>query len=166
MIVGIVSSALPRKEPPGKRSWLKRSSGILLGQTVCFCPFYLRSRVVLSRDFMTLSVEEDGVLGRGAFGDAVLCKYKKTGMQYVVKRIPKLLDDSGTPETIPSQLWQQEVKTIADVSSSHIVSIFDAFEDQFYMYIVMEYCAKGNLRGLLLSLEMGGKTVSEAVCLF
>jgi serine/threonine protein kinase len=55
------------------------------------------------------------------------------------------------------------VKAMATVSSNCLVSILDAFEDQFYMYIAMEYCAKGNMRGFLLSLDMEGKFISEEV---
>jgi serine/threonine protein kinase len=107
--------------------------------------------------------EEIGVLGRGAFGDAVLCRYRQKEMECVVKRIPKLIEDERGEETHLTQLWRAEVIAMAAVSSKYIVDIFDAFEDKKYMYITMEYCAKGNLRGLLMSLEMEGKAMREEV---
>jgi serine/threonine protein kinase len=113
---------------------------------------------------MTFLVDEVRVLGLGAFGDAVLCTHKETKMECVIKRIPKLLGDSGAADKIPAQFWKQEVKAMGAVSSNYIVPIFDAFEDENYIYIAMEYCRKGNLRGFLLSLEVERQFLSEEVC--
>jgi serine/threonine protein kinase len=108
--------------------------------------------------------EEEEVLGRGAFGDALLCLQKVKQIRCVVKRMPKIKMANDVPEFSQTMQWKQEVATMAAISSEYIVQILDALEDDMYQYIVMEYCENGNLRDYLKRREQAGSPLSETVC--
>jgi serine/threonine protein kinase len=113
--------------------------------------------------FELLVDEEEEVLGRGAFGDALLCMHKVKQIRCVVKKMPKIKIAKVVPESAQTVQWKHEVAAMAAISSDYIVKIFDAFEEKNYQYIVMEYCENGNLRDFLMTRESAGRPLSEQV---
>jgi serine/threonine protein kinase len=107
--------------------------------------------------------EEQKVLGRGGFGDALLCLHKGKGMLCAVKKMPKIEQTDGSTDAVQTMLFEQEVKAMAALSSPYLVKILDAFEETNYQYIVMEYCENGNLRDFLKRREKAGNPLSEKV---
>jgi serine/threonine protein kinase len=72
--------------------------------------------------------------------------------------------DQAAPEMeFVGQGWLQEVTNLASVSSDYIVRIVDAFEDEGYLYTVMEYCAGGSLRSFLIKKSESQQILTEQV---
>ena len=66
------------------------------------------------------------------------------GLVYVIKTIPiGELSHSEQMEAI------NEVKLLASIQSPYVVKYFDSFVEQETLHIVMEYCNRGDLKGLL-----------------
>jgi hypothetical protein len=103
-------------------------------------------------------------LGKGAFGEVWLCEHKTKHIQVAVKKCLKIPGDTDQEELM--KLWQREVKTMLLLSSPHVVTPYDSFEDKFTCYLVMEFCSRGSLRAYISSLQKSGKCVTEPVCLF
>nr|XP_022325749.1 serine/threonine-protein kinase Nek1-like isoform X1 [Crassostrea virginica] len=79
-------------------------------------------------------------IGEGAFGKAILVKKKNDGKQYVIKEInirkmsPKERQDS-----------KKEVAVLAQLSHPNIVTYRESFEEIGNLFIVMDFCEKGDL---------------------
>ncbi|XP_016490135.2 phosphoenolpyruvate carboxylase kinase 1-like [Nicotiana tabacum] len=82
-------------------------------------------------------------IGRGRFGVVFKCCSPESGEQFAVKSINKLLiaDDS-----IDRQCLYNEAKIMHLISPNpHIVRIFDVYEDDNYLDIVLELCNSSDL---------------------
>ncbi|XP_076898595.1 CDPK-related kinase 3-like [Bidens hawaiensis] len=90
-------------------------------------------------------------IGRGHFGHTCRAKCKKGALknQYVaVKVIPK----SKMTSALSIEDVRREVKLVKSLSEhQHMVQFYDAFEDDQYVYIVMELCEGGELLDRILS---------------
>eukprot|EP00993_Chasmostoma_nieuportense_P004072 NODE_4755_length_745_cov_37.559871_g4593_i0.p2 GENE.NODE_4755_length_745_cov_37.559871_g4593_i0~~NODE_4755_length_745_cov_37.559871_g4593_i0.p2 ORF type:complete len:199 (-),score=47.89 NODE_4755_length_745_cov_37.559871_g4593_i0:54-650(-) len=83
------------------------------------------------------------VLGRGAFGQAVLAK-SKSGQWCVAKQIViGEMDPKRQPEA------RQEIQVLQKLSHPNIVRYIDSFERLGTLYIMMEYADSGDLTALL-----------------
>eukprot|EP01119_Soliformovum_irregulare_P020195 TRINITY_DN6505_c0_g2_i7.p1 TRINITY_DN6505_c0_g2~~TRINITY_DN6505_c0_g2_i7.p1 ORF type:complete len:723 (+),score=204.93 TRINITY_DN6505_c0_g2_i7:82-2250(+) len=106
----------------------------------------LRKRRTQSRvhDFQILTR-----IGRGGYGDVFLCKHKKTGAVYAMKRMDK--------KHVASKNQGLNVQTERDVMKEHIspwfVNSVASFQDHQYLYLVMEYIPGGDMRGLLNNVD-------------
>ena len=84
--------------------------------------------------------EIKGVLGKGKFGLVKLGIHKESGRQVAVKIINKKL---------VSEVNVQQVKTEIDIlkiaKHPNIIQLYDVFENEDTIYIIMEYCAGGDL---------------------
>ncbi|XP_059172523.1 serine/threonine-protein kinase Nek1-like [Physella acuta] len=93
-------------------------------------------------------------IGEGAFGKAVLVKKKDSAKQYVIKEInimkmsPKERDEA-----------RKEVAVLAQLKHRNIVAYVESFEEKGTLYIVMNYCAGGDLNGKIN--ERRGQLFSE-----
>jgi serine/threonine protein kinase len=103
-------------------------------------------------------------LGRGAFGDVWLCEHKTKHVQVAVKKLLKIDGDTDRQQLL--ERWRKEVQSMISLSSLHVVSLYDSFEDEFTCDLVMEFCSRGNLRAYLSSLQTSGKCMTESVYLF
>jgi hypothetical protein len=101
-------------------------------------------------------------LGRGAFGDALLCEHVPTKELLVVKRIPLLSEQPGFATNLFPN-WLDEVRLLAKISSRHVLSLVDAFEEEHYGYIVVKYCENGSLRQLIAKHKKEHTNLSEQV---
>ena len=85
------------------------------------------------------------VIGRGAFGSAILCKHKKTLSLVVIKEIfGEMTDDERTTSV-------SEIQVLSILRHPNIVAYFDSYIDKVdklrgsTLLIVMEYCDGGTL---------------------
>ncbi|KAM9319866.1 serine/threonine-protein kinase Nek3 [Gastrophryne carolinensis] len=93
------------------------------------------------------------VIGAGSFGRALLVCHQNTAEKYVMKEIQL--------PTSSKQNYRQEAVLLAKMKHCNIVKFRESFEDDGYLYIVMEYCEGGDLletirhqKGKLFSEEM------------
>ncbi|KAK4257828.1 hypothetical protein QN277_007364 [Acacia crassicarpa] len=98
------------------------------------------------------------IIGRGAFGEVRLCREKKSGNIYAMKKLKKSeMLSRGQVEHV-----RAERNLLAEVASHYIVKLYYSFQDADYLYLIMEYLPGGDLMTLLIREE----TLTESVARF
>ena len=105
------------------------------------------------RDYESLAI-----IGRGAFGEVHVCKEKKTGKIVAIKKIRKdvLIEKNQIIHVRNEQLLMSKVK------SPWIVELKASFQEDDFLYLVMEYLPGGDLMNLLIKKDI----LSEAEAKF
>ncbi|XP_018411959.1 PREDICTED: serine/threonine-protein kinase Nek3 [Nanorana parkeri] len=93
------------------------------------------------------------VIGEGSFGKALLVCHQNTNQNYVMKEV-RLPKSSGA-----SRDSRQEAILLAKMKHPNIVKFRESFEEDGHLYIVMEYCERGDL--LVTIKHQRGKLFSE-----
>ncbi|CAI9759598.1 unnamed protein product [Fraxinus pennsylvanica] len=113
----------------------------------------LRRNKICVDDFELLTI-----IGRGAFGEVRLCREKKTGNIYAMKKLKKSeMLSRGQVEHV-----RAERNLLAEVASHCIVKLYYSFQDTEYLYLIMEYLPGGDVMTLLMRED----TLSESVAKF
>ncbi|VFQ60788.1 unnamed protein product [Cuscuta campestris] len=113
----------------------------------------LRRHKICVDDFELLTI-----IGRGAFGEVRLCREKKSGNIYAMKKLKKSeMLTRGQVEHV-----RAERNLLAEVASHCIVKLYYSFQDAEYLYLVMEYLPGGDMMTLLMRED----TLSEDVAKF
>ncbi|XP_019161920.1 PREDICTED: serine/threonine-protein kinase tricorner isoform X1 [Ipomoea nil] len=113
----------------------------------------LRRHKICVDDFELLTI-----IGRGAFGEVRLCREKKSGNIYAMKKLKKSeMLTRGQVEHV-----RAERNLLAEVASHCIVKLYYSFQDAEYLYLVMEYLPGGDMMTLLMRED----TLSENVAKF
>lgn len=71
--------------------------------------------------------------------------HKKTNKKYAIK----VYDKSKLTDTNRQRSVRREIKLLQKMSHKNIVKIYEAFETDDHVYLVMEYVAGDNLYGYL-----------------
>jgi len=79
-------------------------------------------------------------LGLGSHGNVYLARHKETKAEYAIKAIDK---------KNKAKLYFKDFEVIYKAHHPNIVKIFGHFEDNNYIYFIMEYFSKGNIYNLL-----------------
>jgi len=97
------------------------------------------------RDYESLSI-----IGRGAFGEVHICREKKTGNIVAVKTIKKdiLIIKDQVIHARNEQLFMSKVK------SPWIVELKASFQEDDYLYLIMEYLPGGDFMNLLIKKDI------------
>ncbi|KAL4307742.1 hypothetical protein HN51_042140 [Arachis hypogaea] len=98
------------------------------------------------------------IIGRGAYGEVRLCREKKSGNIYAMKKLKKSeMLKKGQVEHV-----RAERNLLAEVASHCIVKLYYSFQDAEYLYLIMEYLPGGDMMTLLIREE----TLSEDIAKF
>ncbi|KAH9805187.1 AGC kinase family protein [Citrus sinensis] len=98
------------------------------------------------------------IIGRGAFGEVRLCREKKSGNIYAMKKLKKSeMVKRGQVEHV-----RAERNLLAEVASHCIVKLYYSFQDTEYLYLIMEYLPGGDMMTLLMRED----TLTENVARF
>ncbi|XP_022982350.1 serine/threonine-protein kinase tricorner [Cucurbita maxima] len=98
------------------------------------------------------------IIGRGAFGEVRLCREKKSGDIYAMKKLKKSeMLMRGQVEHV-----RAERNLLAEVASHCIVKLYYSFQDAEYLYLIMEYLPGGDMMTLLMRED----TLTENVAKF
>jgi serine/threonine protein kinase len=98
------------------------------------------------------------IIGRGAFGEVRLCREKKSGNIYAMKKLKKSeMLRRGQVEHV-----RAERNLLAEVASHCIVKLYYSFQDTEYLYLIMEYLPGGDIMTLLIRED----TLSENMARF
>ncbi|KAK8597584.1 hypothetical protein V6N13_094987 [Hibiscus sabdariffa] len=98
------------------------------------------------------------IIGRGAFGEVRLCREKKSGNIYAMKKLKKSeMLMRGQVEHV-----RAERNLLAEVASHCIVKLYYSFQDAEYLYLIMEYLPGGDMMTLLMRED----TLTENVAKF
>ena len=97
------------------------------------------------RDYESISI-----IGRGAFGEVHVCREKKTGQIVAVKKIKKdvLVIKNQVIHVRNEQLFMSRVK------SPWIVELKASFQEDDYLYLIMEYLPGGDFMNLLIKKDI------------
>ncbi|KAG9439938.1 hypothetical protein H6P81_020103 [Aristolochia fimbriata] len=86
------------------------------------------------------------IIGRGAFGEVRLCREKTTGHVYAMKKLKKAeMLRRGQVEHVKA-----ERNLLAEVDSNCIVKLYCSFQDEEFLYLIMEYLPGGDMMTLLM----------------
>ena len=79
-------------------------------------------------------------IGQGNFGKVKLGIFKKTGEEFAIK----IIDKDKVKKKMKNILFKEN-EIITKFNHINIVYVFQIIEEEKYIYIVMEYCSKGEL---------------------
>jgi len=86
------------------------------------------------------------VIGRGAFGEVRLVRERSNGEVFAMKTMTKKQLISS--KKLPSIKAEREI--LAKSSNPWIVKMYFSFQDQTFLYLIMEYCPGGDLMSILM----------------
>ncbi|KZV32976.1 serine/threonine-protein kinase tricorner-like [Dorcoceras hygrometricum] len=114
----------------------------------------LKSLEKKETEYMRLQRQKMGVddfelltmIGKGAFGEVRVCREKTTDHVYAMKKLKKSeMLRRGQVEHVKA-----ERNLLAEVESNCIVKLFCSFQDEEYLYLIMEYLPGGDMMTLLM----------------
>ncbi|XP_022771285.1 serine/threonine-protein kinase tricorner-like isoform X1 [Durio zibethinus] len=86
------------------------------------------------------------MIGKGAFGEVRVCREKTTGQVYAMKKLKKSeMLRRGQVEHVKA-----ERNLLAEVDSNCIVKLYCSFQDEEFLYLIMEYLPGGDMMTLLM----------------
>ncbi|CAK7346370.1 unnamed protein product [Dovyalis caffra] len=86
------------------------------------------------------------MIGKGAFGEVRVCREKTTGHVYAMKKLKKSeMLRRGQVEHVKA-----ERNLLAEVDSNCIVKLYCSFQDDDFLYLIMEYLPGGDMMTLLM----------------
>ncbi|BAT94788.1 hypothetical protein LR48_Vigan02g171900 [Vigna angularis] len=86
------------------------------------------------------------MIGKGAFGEVRVCREKATGHVYAMKKLKKSeMLRRGQVEHVKA-----ERNLLAEVDSNCIVKLYCSFQDEEFLYLIMEYLPGGDMMTLLM----------------
>ena len=93
-------------------------------------------------DFLS---DGDRAIGKGGFGQVWKVHHKSTGKIYVIKVMNKqnIIDQKMTEQI------NREIEIMYKLNHPHIIKLFNHFEDDDNLYLIMHYASKGQLYSLL-----------------
>ncbi|RAL43455.1 hypothetical protein DM860_012596 [Cuscuta australis] len=101
----------------------------------------LRRNKMGADDFELLTM-----IGKGAFGEVRICKERTTDHVYAMKKLKKSeMLRRGQVEHVKA-----ERNLLAEVDSNCIVKLYCSFQDEEYLYLIMEYLPGGDMMTLLM----------------
>ena len=85
------------------------------------------------------------LIGSGGFSKVFLCRFKEDGKYYAMKQIDKefIIKDRK------KKIIMNELSTMKAASHPFLIEMKFAFETECYLSFVLEYCAGGELFGLI-----------------
>ncbi|WRX11225.1 Protein kinase domain - like 10 [Theobroma cacao] len=94
------------------------------------------------------------MIGKGAFGEVRVCREKTTGHIYAMKKLKKSEMLRRGQACIHSNHVVEHVKAernlLAEVDSNCIVKLYCSFQDEEFLYLIMEYLPGGDMMTLLM----------------
>jgi serine/threonine kinase 38 len=104
-----------------------------------------KRKKISARDF-----EPIAIIGRGAFGEVRVCRWKDTAEVVAMKKMNK--SEMVYKNQVPHILAEKNV--LSSAAGPWIVELKCSFQDDKYLYLVMEYLAGGDLMTLLMKKDI------------
>jgi len=90
------------------------------------------------------------IIGKGAFGEVRIVRHKKNLKILAMKTMLKSMMEAKNQ--LGHIVAERDIMT--DAESPWLVTLFYAFQDAKYLYLVMEFCGGGDLMGLLIKKDI------------
>lgn len=84
-------------------------------------------------------------IGHGGFATAYLI----TSRQYNQKFVAKVFDISQTDDERNTTSFESEISALVQLIHPNIISIFDHFTTENFLYLILEYCPNGTLNDMI-----------------
>jgi serine/threonine protein kinase len=93
------------------------------------------------------------IVGRGAFGEVRLVKMKGTGELFAMKKLKK--SDILKKEQVTHVRAERDIMARTDDFNKNpwVVKLYFAFQDDDYLYLIMQYVPGGDLMNLLIKFD-------------
>merc|ERR1712196_112419 len=92
--------------------------------------------------------EQLDIVGRGAFGEVRLCRHRLTKEVYAMKKLRKQeMVAKGQVQHVRAEL---DLMSDADDNNEWVVKLHFSFQDEEFLYLVMEYVPGGDVMSLLM----------------
>nr|CAD1840905.1 unnamed protein product [Ananas comosus var. bracteatus] len=98
-------------------------------------------------------------IGKGAFGEVMICREKTTSHVYAMKKLKKsdMLRRGQACNCKFANMLVEHVRAernfLAEIDSDFIVKLYCSFQDSEYLYLIMEYLPGGDMMTLLTNKE-------------
>lgn len=86
------------------------------------------------------------IIGKGAFGEVRVCREKSTGNIVAIKKMKK--EEMHKKNQIIHM--RTEIEILINAKTPWIVNLRCSFQDDFYLYLVMDFCPGGDFMSLLM----------------
>eukprot|EP00698_Gefionella_okellyi_P020117 TRINITY_DN6281_c0_g1_i1.p1 TRINITY_DN6281_c0_g1~~TRINITY_DN6281_c0_g1_i1.p1 ORF type:complete len:468 (-),score=78.62 TRINITY_DN6281_c0_g1_i1:1112-2515(-) len=90
------------------------------------------------------------VIGRGAFGEVMLCKNKENGDVFAMKKLRKV--DMVRKDQVHHVRAERDILALAD--NPWITTMYSSFQDEECLYLIMEFVPGGDVMTLLINYEV------------
>ncbi|ESU39419.1 Kinase, AGC NDR [Giardia duodenalis] len=101
--------------------------------------------------------EKIKMLGKGAFGSVWLVREKSTQKYFAMKQLCK--DEMIRRGQVEHCITEKEI--MASSVSDWIIRLYYSFQDDLYLYLVMEFAIGGDLMGLLIRVDLFPEPVAR-----
>uniref|UniRef100_A0A3B0N531 non-specific serine/threonine protein kinase n=1 Tax=Theileria annulata TaxID=5874 RepID=A0A3B0N531_THEAN len=118
----------------GRKDTLESKETVVLKPTPGM--FVRRSKASFKDNYKAVKL-----LGKGSFGEVLLCIHRVTGIRYAIKVICK----SSMKKKGDHEALLREVEVLKSLDHPNIMKIFEFFEDEKYYYFVTELYTGGEL---------------------
>ncbi len=89
------------------------------------------------------------IIGKGAFGEVIVCREKSTGEIVAIKKMKK--DEMHRKNQIIHMRIEREILINASkMNCPWVVNLKYAFQDDYNLYLVMDFCPGGDFMSLLM----------------
>ena len=105
----------------------------------------------------TKKYERGELIGKGGFGSVFIVKNKTTNVELACKKIAKYKIESKED----LQTLYKEISLLSKLDHPNISKIYEAYEDEDAVYIIMEYCKGGELYKKIIELLNKGELLTE-----
>ena len=100
--------------------------------------FNKQNLISLTEGLISTKYEIIKKLGKGAYGRVFQVKNKTTGQIRACKQLPK-------NKISNLQKFQREISILKKIDHPNIIKLYEVFEDDKYIYLIMEQCKGGEL---------------------
>jgi protein-serine/threonine kinase len=90
------------------------------------------------------------VIGKGAFGEVKLVKHRSDGKIYAMKSLIKT--EMFKRDQLAHVRAERDV--LAESDSPWVVKLYTTFQDQYFLYMLMEFLPGGDLMTMLIKYEI------------
>ena len=90
------------------------------------------------------------IIGKGAFGEVRVCRHKTTGEIFAIKKMKK--EEMHKKNQVLHVRAERDV--LSEANNKWIVDLIYSFQDDIYLYLVMEYLPGGDLMSLLMKKDI------------
>ncbi|EKX39401.1 hypothetical protein GUITHDRAFT_76412, partial [Guillardia theta CCMP2712] len=97
-------------------------------------------------------------LGTGTFSTVRVATHKETGMQYAVKAINLV---GIQPQTLVR--LRREIQVLRSLNHKNIIQLYEIFEEDGKLFMIMELCTGGELWHFLQRVELSEKRVARII---